>query len=279
MKCRPFGALLLNASLVSACGARTPLDLADGGEGGASAGSATHSSASSASSSTSTASSSVSASSASASSASSVSSSTGAGGGAPEQGCSDGEREGFVDLDAFPFIAGCSGGWSVPGVLLTLAPACGGIAGDDGPSPSGVGCSVADLCAPGWHVCASAQEVADRSPTGCAGASDADGLFFVTRQSSNGCGLCASGSNLDPDACDGCSCVGGCAQTPLTANDIFGCGTAGAVATCPPLDRFSNDLCGALGPPWSCSALDGCDEAHAVTKSSSDGGGALCCVD
>src|SRR5262245_27652189 len=60
-------------------------------------------------------------------------------------GCADGQREGFVDLSAYPHIAACAGGWSAPGVIGVTA-ACDHHAGDDGPDPSGVGCSAADLC-------------------------------------------------------------------------------------------------------------------------------------
>src|SRR5581483_6256255 len=31
-------------------------------------------------------------------------------------GCSDGTREAFISMNTHPNIAGCSGGWSVPGV-------------------------------------------------------------------------------------------------------------------------------------------------------------------
>jgi hypothetical protein len=103
-------------------------------------------------------------------------------------------------------------------------------------------------------------------------------LFFATRQSSDGCNLCALGTNMDPTVCDGETCKTGCAQTSLTANDLFGCGSLGTVITgCSTLDRASNDQCGDLGPPWSCP--DSFGEANVVTKAGSDGGGVLCCSD
>ncbi|HVO27938.1 MAG TPA: hypothetical protein VMW56_30375, partial [Candidatus Margulisiibacteriota bacterium] len=43
-------------------------------------------------------------------------------------GCADGQREGFVDESAYPDIAGCGGGWSIPGIHTVnpgAAPACG----------------------------------------------------------------------------------------------------------------------------------------------------------
>jgi hypothetical protein len=195
-------------------------------------------------------------------------------------GCSDGTREGFVDAQKFPKIAGCSGGWSVPGLLSSLASTCGKVAGNSSPNPAGNGCSVADLCAPGFHVCTTPADVASRSPSGCDGAAPGPGLFFATRQSSDGCGVCAVGASVDPVVCTGCGCNAECAQTAKIANDLFGCGSLGSPpqANCGPLDRFSNDTCGDLGPPWACNG-DGCSEANNVTKAGSAGGGVLCCAD
>src|SRR5262249_50246185 len=181
----------------------------------------------------------------------------------------------------YPGIAGCSGGWSVPGVLTTLAPTCGLVAGNGSPNPGGVGCSVADLCSPGFHVCTGPADVLAHSKTGCGGAANGPGLFFATRQSSNGCGVCAQGANMDPMVCDGASCMAGCAQTTLTANDVFGCGSLGDVASaCGALDRFSQNLCSALGPPWDCDdpPNSGYNEANVVKKLGSAGGGVLCCA-
>jgi hypothetical protein len=120
-----------------------------------------------------------------------------------------------------------------------------------------VGCSVEDLCAAGWHVCAGASEVAQRSPAGCAPAASVPGLFFATRQSGPGDAPCGAG-----------------------ANDIFGCGSLGAVPDtgCAPLDRFGHNLCSSLGPPWSCPG-DEWGEANTVAKPDAGGGGVLCCRD
>ncbi|MCA9518912.1 MAG: hypothetical protein KC635_28445 [Myxococcales bacterium] len=177
-----------------------------------------------------------------------------------DTGCADGTREGFVDIAPFPDIAGCSGAWSVPGVVTAAAPACGRRAGDDGELPSGAGCNVADLCAEGWHVCADFGDVADATSFGgCEGAvTTSEPLFFVTRQGSLGNAACPL--------------FGG------GANDLFGCGSLGNApgAGCAPLDRTSGDLCLALGPPWACGA-DAANEANNVTKTGSDAGGVLCC--
>jgi len=196
-------------------------------------------------------------------------------------GCSDGTREGFIDVAMYPGIAGCAGGFSMPGILSTLAPTCGHAAGNTGLNPLGIGCSVTDLCSPGFHVCTGPADVLAHSKTGCGGAAPGPGLFFATRQSSNGCAVCALGANMDPMVCDGASCMAGCAQTSLTANDLFGCGSLGAVSnSCDALDRFSGNLCTALGPPWQCDdpVKSGYTEANVVTKPGSLGGGVLCCA-
>jgi hypothetical protein len=226
-----------------------------------------------------------------------------ANGTAAQTGCADGTREGFVDLNASPNIAGCSGGWSIPGVMITnpgVAPACAGLmthdtvtpacnrmGGDDGLNPNGAGCNVADLCAAGWHVCSTAADIASHSATGCTGAvppEDVDTqMFFVSRQSSNGCGVCATGTRTDAD-CNSSACTAGCAQTAKTSNDIFGCGNIGngsSLLDCGPIDSFGNDLCSALtGTSWSCNDGDGGEcEAYAVTHATARAGGALCCRD
>lgn len=217
--------------------------------------------------------------------------------GPPLIGCSDGEREGFVDAALYPNIAGCSGGWEVPGIhttigpalacpglptFNTLAPACGRVSGDDSANPTGDDCDVEDLCAAGWHVCTSAADVAAHSATGCNGAAlDTQPLFFATRQTSNGCGVCATGTSTGPE-CNSVSCAPGCAQTAAVSNDVFGCGNFGstAVSDCGELQRFSHNECIALpGGVWRCDAPDGLCEAFTITKAGPTQGGVICCRD
>lgn len=215
-------------------------------------------------------------------------------------GCADGAREGFVDVSAFPDIAGCSGGFTIPGVMAanpgtaptcpsvvtydTVTPACNRMGGDDGLNPSGTDCNVADLCAAGWHVCATASDIESHSPTGCEGATQATDppLFFVSRQPSTGCGICATGTNT---GCNSASCATDCAPTELTANDLFGCGNLGAVSwlsECGPINAFSDNLCGAFaGSNWTCNDGEGWGfcEGYVVTHAGPTFGGALCCRD
>jgi len=180
--------------------------------------------------------------------------------GVNRSGCADGEREAFVDVAAQPAIAGCAGGFTVPGLLNEAAPSCNRLAGDDSAAPGGAGCNASDLCAAGWHVCRTPAEVAAASSSGtCAGAvpANAPAQFFAIRQSGPGSADCGEG-----------------------ANDIFGCGTLGIAPgnTCAPLDRFSNDQCIELAAPWSCGD-DNIAEALNVTKPGPAAGGVLCCRD
>ena len=211
----------------------------------------------------------------------------------PEIGCADGEREGFLAMAKYPAIAGCSGGWSLPGVTLDLTPACGRGAGDDSSNPAGLACNASDLCADGWHVCSGKGEVAKRSTDGCAaavppGAPDKS-LFFAVRQSSLQGSTCTDDANGD--------------------NDVFGCGNLGnllaADKNCAPLDRVlastQPNSCGfneaepPLGP-WQCLGSNDSHfhEGSLVTKSACangdctydgqpvstwDKGGVLCCRD
>jgi hypothetical protein len=65
---------------------------------------------------------------------------------APASGCSDGVRDGWKDIAAFPTIAGCKASW--PKAAMDAPPT-------GKPCGSGLGaCAVpADACAEGWHVC------------------------------------------------------------------------------------------------------------------------------
>jgi hypothetical protein len=214
----------------------------------------------------------------------------------PEPGCADGTREGFVDQSEFPQVAACAGAWSVPGITpASVAPTCNRQGGDDGPNPEGSGCSSADLCAEGWHVCDGWQDLAQKSPSGCAGATPPDAkpksLFFALRQACTNdivCDAALAGSN---------------------DNDVFGCGNLGVAIGddkgCGPLDRAlastQPDTCGfneAMPPlgPWECKGGANSDlhEGANVTKKgcpgtscsydgapigSGDKGGVLCCRD
>lgn len=157
-------------------------------------------------------------------------------------GCSDGTREGFVDLIRFNNLAACGGAWSVPGIHHNV-PACGRESGNTGTNKAGTGCNLEDLCAEGWHVCLGRGDVMTRSDYGCDGILDGvnqkEPALFITRTSSTGNLQC------DPDT------VG----VPLNMNDIFGCGNFGCYATggnCDPLKLSSHNLCSALRNNCGC---------------------------
>jgi hypothetical protein len=184
-------------------------------------------------------------------------------------GCADGTREAFTDQERFPSIAGCAGGWSVPGLLTeaSMAPRCARGAGNDGSNPGGVDCTVEDLCADGWHVCGGASALTLAGVTcqdaGIAPATAGGGaMFFATRQRG------AAPTGCAPDATTG-------------SNNLHGCGNFGRVedpGCAPPLDRQIESTVCAANPPWSCSdPISIMTEAMVVTKSGSGAGGVLCC--
>lgn len=207
-------------------------------------------------------------------------------------GCADGTREGFVDMAAYPQIAACAGAWDHPGITPdSVVATCANQGGNSGPKASGIGCAAPDLCAVGWHICKGWQEVAQKSPSGCADATPADAkpksLFFAIRQPSADGSVCGSWG-------DG-------------FNDVFGCGNLGSTLgpdkKCGPLDRVlastKPNACGfneaepSLGP-WECIGPGKSDlqEGANVTKKACQGascqydgapieawqkGGVVCC--
>jgi hypothetical protein len=194
---------------------------------------------------------------------------TGTGGAPPSPiGCADGTREAFTDANRFPSIAGCAGGWSIPGVLSvpSMTPACGRAAGNLSGNVNGDGCTVEDLCADGWHVCAGAAELTTLGVTCQQAAVPAIGpgtgsLFFVTRQRGRTLTACMPNDNTG-------------------TNNLHGCGnfgTAEDVRCAPPLDRQLTGANCTANPPWSCASSLGTDEALLVTKPGAAGGGVLCC--
>ena len=166
-------------------------------------------------------------------------------------GCADGTREGFRDVATFPRIAACAGHWNQPG--LTGLPAghqC--TPADDQP------CAAADLCSPGWEICANHTSVATHGAARC----DAQSLrgFYATRQPSSGAAACIDDPTFDND-------LFGCDEPVPRNNGITGCN---------PLDGTSGDQCAALvGGPWVCP--DGSHELTTVLKNADVDGGVLCC--
>jgi hypothetical protein len=199
-------------------------------------------------------------------------------------GCADGTRESFLSPTRYPRIAGCGGGFRLPGLAQVTEPACGRRSGNSTINPTGLGCNASDLCEEGWHLCAGANEVAALSPDGCGGAADgAFGTFFATRQSGPGCGLCARGTETC-EACMTCGmggCRKECQQNDTTLDDFWGCGDLGYPAdpSCAPLNRSGGNHCDVLPRPWSCPTPDGLNEAATVRKAGPEGGGVLCCAD
>jgi len=192
-------------------------------------------------------------------------SSAGGPGGGPKispTGCSDDQREAYLDMEAEPDIAACAGGFSIPGVSTedSRTPKCNHVAGDDSDSPVGKGCSVEDLCAKGWHVCDSAKDVKDSSQSnGCP--TDYSGeIFWLTRQGQNSSVECVESGT----------------------NNLVGCGMVLGQSTpesCAPLDRAMRfNHCADASVLWSCGESSQQEGQH-VVKPGSDQGGVLCCRD
>jgi hypothetical protein len=180
-------------------------------------------------------------------------------------GCSDGTREAFTNMGTHPNIAGCSGGFSVAGVTTqnSMSPQCNRVSGNSSGNTSGNGCSVEDLCAAGWHVCATSAEVQSHSGTGmCDTLSMLSSTnIWITRQSADNAGDCIANGH----------------------NNILGCqlGNTGGLApgqNCAPLDsEMWYGQCANFAP-WQCgNGAMPLIEADVVTKGGSDHGGVICC--
>jgi hypothetical protein len=183
-------------------------------------------------------------------------------------GCSDGTAEALL---ATTGLAACAGAWTVPGVVVETEPTCGRAAGNDGRNAAGEGCSVADLCAPGWHVCRDAGEVAHHGgDTACdrlgpPSPDGSDAFIYLTRQRGTG-----DLPSCDPDA------------SSDSADDAWGCGTLGLdTAECKPLVRhlaIGADG-GGCGEPFDCGSEPRSEGLYVSKREPSFGGGVLCCSD
>jgi hypothetical protein len=171
----------------------------------------------------------------------------------PDIGCSDEHLDG---LDAYTDIAACAGGFTEPG--LATAPKCARVAGDDSTNTPGTGCAAADLCSPGWHVCATVDEVeAALGGTASDTCVITGTVFYASAIGTTNLGLC-----------DGSSTEG-----------FAGCGDLGVLSTstsCGPLDRYMTGATCTADPVWTCS---GGDSVGTATKDLATGGGVLCCRD
>jgi hypothetical protein len=178
-------------------------------------------------------------------------------------GCADSTREGFISVNRYAGIAACTGAWTEPGLVTpqSYLPQCDHKAGNTGPITGGMGCSAADLCAPGWHVCESAEEVRKHAGD-CDDAvtpSNSRPVFFATRQTASSTGCNTTGTS-----------------------SIVGCGNIGArlsTTACDPLNaRLGAPAC-FDNAPWQCGDAETStnNELRIVTKPGLLRGGVLCC--
>lgn len=116
---------------------------------------------------------------------------------------------------------------------------CSRQSGNNVPGGATSECSVEDACAPGWHVCATSKEVADRG--GCGGAETT--YFWATQQSGYGGNTCSMGTVPCTVASTSC------ASSSESRNDIFGCSGSNAywyyssTSQCGALNFASGNLC------------------------------------
>ncbi len=218
-------------------------------------------------------------------------------------GCADGTREGFMTWEDFPLIASCGGAWTTSGV--DADPTCARAAGNHGTSQTGTGCSAADLCPAGWHVCYGPDDIAQRLGNG--DCTDAVDPFYPNFGSADpaaevsvppGGAFFASAARAAADTCED-----GVNAGATSGAAIYGCGNMGAdpgANDCGFFDRVAGALCGGLRDveavladdpatdygyalsaewAWSCGSTAG-NELASLRKVFPDRqGGVLCCKD
>lgn len=169
-------------------------------------------------------------------------------------GCSDGTREAFHDLNAFPTIAGCIGSWN--GAQSLREPSTGKSCGEN------LGeCAVpADVCAAGWHICSQSGLLADldRVTAEQCRKNAGPGRFVAAIshcKTQSGCKY-ESGENASYD----CFPKGWCSE-PVCCGENCGTGSC-------PSGIWANDTHIAKGTDQGCGAM-----------TSSRAGGILCCKD
>jgi hypothetical protein len=170
-------------------------------------------------------------------------------------GCADGQREGFADAQAFPNIAGCLGTWKGDGDLRD-APT-GKACGDD----SGQCAVPADVCASGWHACASsgkADDLRDRVSAQACAKSAGPGKFVAAMSHGQEQKICPALPG--PDTVFPCWATGVCAE-PVCCGDLCEFG-------------MCKDSVWKGATRISRGTAEGCGKVH-----SANNGGILCCRD
>ncbi len=169
-------------------------------------------------------------------------------------GCSDGTREAFHDVNAFPTIAGCLAFWD--GERSLRAPSTGRACGEK--TPCGV---PADACAAGWHVCSRDGRLQDLKGrlTGEQCRKDAGAGRFVAAifhcRTQSGCQY-----DADENAVYDCFDSGWCSEPVCCGED---CGTGAC-----PGGLWEKDTHIAQGTDQGCARM-----------TSTRAGGILCCKD
>eukprot|EP00163_Fabomonas_tropica_P033623 TRINITY_DN8938_c0_g1_i3.p1 TRINITY_DN8938_c0_g1~~TRINITY_DN8938_c0_g1_i3.p1 ORF type:complete len:1435 (+),score=383.97 TRINITY_DN8938_c0_g1_i3:211-4515(+) len=162
-------------------------------------------------------------------------------------GCADGSREGLDDIEVYRRVAACGASWNIPGVVQ-------GTRSTAGCQKNGVGCSVHDACAPGWHVCTSPQEVDSLTESGTC--SSLSSLYLTTSTE---------------------TLTGNCQAHGVET--VLGCGVSAPSHTatdCQPLASAALHA-DAVTMPW---AVRGAyyDLGRNIVKRTADAGGVMCCL-
>eukprot|EP00162_Nutomonas_longa_P000010 comp10010_c0_seq1/m.11825 comp10010_c0_seq1/g.11825 ORF comp10010_c0_seq1/g.11825 comp10010_c0_seq1/m.11825 type:complete len:549 (+) comp10010_c0_seq1:94-1740(+) len=222
----------------------------------------------------------------------------------PDSGCQDGSREGFVDRNKSPNIAGCAAKWS--NSLLQCPP---------GNIGSGNGLYACSACATGWHVCGWKADNPQTQLEACTSATGVDaeevarhtclddcrsqpGFFASVAPFANfrglGCSISGQASVPAPETSPG-PAAGSPLPQPASISTTFtaGCGTA--TGRYQPDEAYGNDCTGfselagkscSSGQPGGifsnslCPAttLRGCD-ANEDLGTDGNWRGVLCCRD
>lgn len=175
-------------------------------------------------------------------------------------GCSDGEREGFVDQIAFPRIAGCAATWS--GTPSLRAPTLPMPCGDD----LGACAAPAAACAIGWHLCGTSGDPAELTSritaAQCLDAGGAPGTSFIAAM--DHCAACDDGC-IASSECHYAATYG-CATTTYCAEAVC-CGTM-----CGGMNMCRDGI-------YGMNTHTNRSNCGASLGSSADQTGVLCCAD
>ncbi|MSP62684.1 MAG: hypothetical protein EXR72_20615 [Myxococcales bacterium] len=177
-------------------------------------------------------------------------------------GCTNNGGRRATGDPGLPRVAFCPAAWSVAGIVSGDAAVkkCGGK-----PDANGTGCTPADNCATGWHVCTGDKDALDHGLTVAACQSAPAGMYATGHRG----GLEIMGPGMRAPSCNS---LGGIAEF------VMGCGTLGtSVKSCSILQHAMGAMeCTGV---WSCGSGGMALAGDLVKKSGLELGGVICCQD